>query len=242
VPERIGMPRRRFVGTAASAAGLALGAWLWVPLFTRAQTAPVKPSPQTIGPGTPTPVPKPRAVRAPGSQRVQAFLEFPDRVALSGGDISVAGESVSPEHPNTAEVLSADLGSRNPATPGPTAGAQSGKAEFEALRIGKVVDLTSADVFAAATQGAFFPQVNLYIRRPSGAPQGDDLVYQFKAVAVTKVEVQTDGSSEQPIETVEFAFGALQITYQSPTGVTSAPQAWSTVLNQPVFETTPAGT
>jgi type VI secretion system secreted protein Hcp len=234
------MSRRRFVGTSASAAGLAVGAWLWMPLFSHAQTTPAKPNPLAIGTGTPTPVPKPRAVRAPGSGGVQAFLEFPDPVSLSGGDLSVQGESPNADHPNTVEVLSADLGVSQAVTIGSaTGGAGTGKAQFEALRIDKAVDLSSADLFAVAAAGGFFPQVNLYVRRPNGAAQGDDVVYQFKTVAVTKIDILNDSGSDQPTETVEFTFGALQITYQSPTGVTPTPKAWSTVLNQPVFETTP---
>ena len=237
------MSRRRFVGTSASAAGVAVGAWLWMPLFSQAQTTPAKPNPLTIGAGTPTPVPKPRPVRAPGSGNVQAFLEFADPVSLSDGDLRVLGDSPNGDHPNTIEVLSAELGVSQPVSIGTiSGGAGSGKAQFEALRIGKAVDLSSADLFAVAAQGAFFPQVNLYVRRPNGAAQGDDVVYQFKTVAVTKIDIQNDRGADQPTETVEFAFGALQITYQSPTGVTPTPQAWSTVLNQPVFDTTPAGT
>jgi type VI protein secretion system component Hcp len=240
VPERIGMSRRRFVGTSASAAGVAVGAWLWVPLFTHAQTTLPKPNPLKPGSGTPTPVPKPRAARPPVSQGVQAFLEFPDPLALSDGAVSVAGDSLNADHPHTVEVMSAELGMRQSVDIGSAAsGAGAGKAEFQALRIDKAVDLTSADLFAAATQGVFFRQLNLYVRRPNGAAQGDDAVYQFKTVAVTRIEVQNDSTSNQPTETVEFAFGALQITYQSPTGVMPTPRAWSTVLNQPVFDTTP---
>jgi type VI secretion system secreted protein Hcp len=214
---------------------LALGAWLWVPLLSQAQPRPSPPL-KPLGP-TPTPVPlvKPIALQAPGGSGVAFFLEFPTPSEGGLRPISLAGESTDAAHPNTVELLSASLGIRMPTpTASSPGGAAAGKAEFQALRVIKNVDLASPGLFFAAGQGAQFPLVNLYVRRSGG----DDTtpLYQFKQVHVTRSVVAADSSVDQPQETVEFVFGAMRISYASQPAVTAA---WSTVLNQATFEVGP---
>jgi type VI secretion system secreted protein Hcp len=229
------MSRRRFVEMTVGAAGAALGTWLWVPVLGHAQPTPPR-VPAPFG-ATPTPVPlvKPITLQAPGGTGVAFFLEFPAPSEGGLSQISLTGESTDAAHPNTIELLSAELGIRNRTTIGSSqGGAGAARAEFEALRVLKSVDLASPHLLLAAGEGVHFPQMNLYVRRPGS----DDTVplYQFKLVYVTRSVIAADGTVEQPQETVDFVFGAMQISATSqPVDVA----AWSAVLNQPIFDVGP---
>jgi type VI secretion system secreted protein Hcp len=234
--------RRRFVGRAAAgAAGVAVGAWVWVPLLSHAQTTappPRTPPTGTAAPGagaaTPTPLPKPQVQRAPLGQGAGLFLEFIE--PAQGATAPLTGESADPAHPRTVELVSGSLGIRNPTTVGSVSGgAGAGKPQFEALRIVKNVDVTSPTLLMAAGQGTSFPQVNVYVRRGGG----DDLVtYRFAQARVAAIAIAS--SDDNPQETVDFVFGAMDITYPGgTTGGIPGTAAWSVVNNQPVFEVGP---
>jgi type VI protein secretion system component Hcp len=228
------MSRRRFVGSTASAAGAVLGAWLWVPLLTQAQTTPAQSPP----PGrTPTPVPKPKILpAAPAGQGDRFFLEFAPPTDADTAAFTVGPQSGDQAHPDSIELLEAALGIENPATIGSaSSGVGAGKASFEALRIVKSVDATSPDLVALCGQGATFPQMSMYVRRAGS--DTDDLVYQFKLVKLTRIEVDADSGGDAPQETVDFVFGALQIAYTSVGATSPMTAAWSVVQNQPVFDT-----
>lgn len=234
-PQPPGMSRRRFVGTTVGAASAAVGAWLWVPLLGQAQTTSPQPAAPPGATPTPTPLVKPITLQAAGGSGVAFFLEFPQPSEGGSSAITLTGESTDPAHPNTIDLLSAALGIRTPVTIGSSAGgAGAGKPQFEALRVIKNVDSASPGLFSAAGQSANFPLMNLYVRRP-GADETTPL-YQFKLVLVTRSVVAGDSTVDQPQETVDFEFGAMQVSASAqPTDIA----AWSSVLNQPIFEVGP---
>jgi type VI protein secretion system component Hcp len=141
----------------------------------------------------------------------------------------------SSKHADGIDLLEAALGVENPATIGSASSAgAAGKASFEALRIVKSVDATSPDLVALCGQGTTFPRMSLYVRRAGS--DTDDVVYQFKLVKLTRMEVDADTSGDAPQETVDFVFGALQIEYTGVGATSPMTAAWSVVENQPVFD------
>jgi type VI protein secretion system component Hcp len=230
------LSRRRFVGRTAGAAGAALGAWLWVPLLSQAQTIPPPKKPAAaLAEAAATPIPKPQARQAPAGQGLQMFLEFPQ--PLPGATDPLVGESTGAAHPRTVELISASLGIKNPTNIGAAAGgAVAGRAAFEALRIVKNVDATSPTLLTVAGQGVAFPQLNVYVRR--AGDEDDLLAYRFKLALVTAIA--TASSDDSPQETVDFVFGAMDITYPgAPTGDEPGTAAWSVVTNQPELDVGP---
>jgi type VI protein secretion system component Hcp len=233
----VSFSRRRFVGAAAGVVGAAASSWLWVPIMVHAQTAP-RTTPPVAG-ATPTPAPRRVARAAPGAAAVGLFLDITRPARGVSGPIVVTGGSEDATHSRSIELLSAELGLDREATIGSAAGgAELGKAEFQALKITKRVDLASVGLFAAAAEGASFPQAELYVRR---GPDSSEVVYDFRLLLVQSIV--TTGDSESPIETVEFAFGAMGLSAaarRSPDTrdvLTSA--NWSQVINQPVLDVTP---
>jgi hypothetical protein len=78
----------------------------------------------------------------------------------------------------------------------------------------------------------------LYVRR---GPAFSEVVYDFRLLLVQSIV--TSGDNDSPIETVQFAFGAMGLSAaaqgpaQTRDVLTSA--NWSQVLNQPVLDVTP---
>jgi type VI secretion system secreted protein Hcp len=172
------------------------------------------------------------------------FLEFtPIQIGVAG-IVKISGESQDKAHQGTVALKSFDFGVENRQTIGSaTGGAGAGKAAFQTFRVGKNVDSTSPQLLLASAVGAHFPQVNLYLRKAGGAgaaAPGDYLIYRFKMVLVTSVSWAGTSGDDQPQETVEFQFGALQVSYaaQSPTGQLSPTPIvtqWSQVTNTAEF-------
>jgi type VI protein secretion system component Hcp len=93
---------------------------------------------------------------------------------------------------------------------------------------------------------AHFPQVDLYIRKAGTAPVTGGgtghsyLLNTFRMVFITTVFWSGGSGQEAPIETVDFVYGALGISYysQDATGAL-APQPetaqWSQVSNMPTL-------
>jgi type VI secretion system secreted protein Hcp len=172
------------------------------------------------------------------------FLEFTPIQIGTLGSVKISGESLDKAHQGTVALNSFELGVENDQTIGSgTSGAGTGKAVFQPFRVTKNVDTSSPNLVLASAAGAHFPQVNLYLRKTgaSGVLPGDYLVYRFKMVFVSSVAWSGSSGDELPQETVEFQYGALQVSYaaQSPTGQLQTPLVtqWSQITNTPEFVT-----
>ena len=119
-----------------------------------------------------------------------------------------------------------------------TTGAGAGKAEFQEFTVKKAVDKASPLLFLACGAGATYDNVNLILRKATGASDGSTginyLQWTFNMFAVEKIE----WSYGDPFceENVTFKFGACQIQYFQQLGTTNqltkiTPQQWSQVVN-----------
>ncbi|BCH19965.1 type VI secretion system tube protein Hcp [Mesorhizobium sp. L-2-11] len=123
-----------------------------------------------------------------------------------------------------------------------TAGAGSGKAEFEVFTIKKQVDNASASLYVACGRGAHFNGVDLKLFKSTGAglaTAGSNLFlhWTFNMLAIEKVEWSY--AEEAPEETITFRFGACKIIYyaQDDTGaLTKAGEGiWNQIANSTDF-------
>jgi type VI secretion system secreted protein Hcp len=122
-----------------------------------------------------------------------------------------------------------------------TTGAGAGKAEFQEFAIKKQVDSASATLFLACGCGANFDNVQLVLRKATGATSSSTtevfLRWTFLMMVVEKIEWAYGDPS--PEETVTFKFGACQVEYfqQDAKGNLNkkTPQVWSQVKARNVF-------
>ena len=173
-----------------------------------------------------------------------AFLQFPKPAAA--GNIQPTGESLDIAFKGAIQVIDFALGSENPTTLGSSTGAGAGKVRLSELVIKKKADKASGPLFQACSTGAHFPEAILSVRKSSvsaktGAPY---LVYRLSMVFCTKVE-WTGPADDGAAETVTFAYGALQVVYQTTdatgTAVGSASTTtWNQLTNSPQYPVTGA--
>ncbi|MBX5230607.1 Hcp1 family type VI secretion system effector [Rhizobium sp. NLR9b] len=123
-----------------------------------------------------------------------------------------------------------------------TAGAGSGKAEFEVFTIKKQVDNASASIYVACGRGAHFNSVDLKLFKSTGAGLATAssnlfLHWSFNMLAIEKVEWAY--SEDAPEETITFRFGACKLIYyvQDDKGVLkkSGEGIWNQISNSTDF-------
>jgi len=165
----------------------------------------------------------------------EAFLQF-TKPTIQG--IQVVGETVDPAFKGAIQVLDFTFGAENATTIGSTAtGAAAGKARLNEFVVRKNTDKASGSLFQACCTGVHSPEAVLSIRKTVGTGKPSVyLTYRFSMVFCSKVEWSGPGD-EGPIESVSFAYGALQVAYQAIDGTTGAlvgtPSAitWNQVAN-----------
>jgi type VI secretion system secreted protein Hcp len=145
---------------------------------------------------------------------------------------------------NTAVVQLVDFsfGMHNTIAIGSTStGAGVGKAQFNELKVTKRIDKSSASLFKAASTGAHFAVVQLYIRKAGGNANSIYLGYEFQLVYVSEIDWSGSSGDETPSESVTFEYGALAVAYhpQNPDGTLAAPiiGRWNEVTNTNVLQT-----
>ncbi|WP_192246839.1 type VI secretion system tube protein Hcp [Mesorhizobium silamurunense] len=116
-----------------------------------------------------------------------------------------------------------------------TAGAGSGKAEFEVFTIKKQVDNASASLYVACGRGAHFNGVDLKLFKSTGAGLATAasnlfLHWSFNMLAIEKVEWSF--AEEAPEETITFRFGACKIIYYGQDDKGSLTKAGEGIWNQ----------
>jgi type VI secretion system secreted protein Hcp len=125
---------------------------------------------------------------------------------------SIPGPSTS--KPNAIDVLSFSFGASQTATYGTGASgkeAKSGRADFSNLSIMKVADKTTPFLFEACVKGNILKSVQLLYDKPVQGTQQDYFKITLGDALVTSC--QQSGSSENPTESVSFAFQSIEVAY-----------------------------
>lgn len=123
----------------------------------------------------------------------------------------------STSNPNHIDILSFSWGVSQTATYGAGASGQeakAGRANFSDLSIMKVLDKTSPALADACARGMIIPSVYILYDKPigaSGATQASYYRLYLKDALITSVQVS--GSSENPSESVTFAYQAVEYAY-----------------------------
>jgi len=91
--------------------------------------------------------------------------------------------------------------------------AKAGRADFSNLTIMKVLDKTSPLLFDHCASGNILPKVYILYDKPVGDQQQDYFRIWCKDALITSV--QLSGSSENPTESVSFAFQATEVAYKA---------------------------
>ena len=140
-----------------------------------------------------------------------AFLTFAGTAASPFGPIAINGKSTDPDHPGAIELKAFDFAIANTVSIGSAGGgAGAGKAQFRPLQIIKAVDSTSPAFLMLVGAGAHFQTVRLALRK---AGKLDFVVYTFGLVFVTSQETTGSAGDNSPTETINFAYGSLQVQF-----------------------------
>src|SRR5256714_705210 len=90
--------------------------------------------------------------------------------------------------------------------------AKAGRADFSNLTIMKVLDKTSALLCDHCASGDVLKEVYILYDKPVGDKQQDYFRIYLKDALITSV--QMSGSSENPTESVSFAFQGVEVAYR----------------------------
>jgi type VI secretion system secreted protein Hcp len=89
--------------------------------------------------------------------------------------------------------------------------ARSGRANVSDVSIMKVLDKTSPLLFDHCVSGDYLKKVDILYDKPMGASQEDYFKIHMEDALITSV--QLSGSSENPMESVSFAFSKVKVSY-----------------------------
>lgn len=114
------------------------------------------------------------------------------------------------------DVLSFSWGSSMATTYGAGASgkeARAGRADFSNLTIMKVLDKTSPQLFSNCVTGDIMTKVELIYDKAVATSQEDYFRITLKDALLTSV--QLSGSSENPTESISFAYQAIEVAYKA---------------------------
>lgn len=117
------------------------------------------------------------------------------------------------------DILSFSFGASNSAVIGPgSSGGESraGRADVSNLTIMKVLDKTSPLLFDDCVTGDYLKKVELQYFKPVGDQQQPYFKVHMENALITSI--QLSGSSENPTESVSFAFEKVKISYNPEEG------------------------
>ena len=116
--------------------------------------------------------------------------------------------------PNHIDVLSFSWGVSQTAVYGAGASgkeAKAGRADFSNLTIMKVLDKTSPLLFDDCVTGNYLKKVDVVYDKPMGDDQQDYFKIHMEDALITSI--QLSGSSENPVESISFAFSKVKVSY-----------------------------
>lgn len=157
---------------------------------------------------------------------VEIFLKFTPEVK---------GESKAKGFEGQIQVFSWSFGASNPTTIGTGGGASSGKVQVSGLSLQKEVDAASVFLFKQCCLGKHFDGAKLIQREAGGDAPVEFLIADMKMVFIESISWGGSAGGGKPSESVNLAFGAIELTYNEQTekgGATKhGPVQWSLVKN-----------
>lgn len=124
-------------------------------------------------------------------------------------------EGPSTSKPKCIDILSFSWGVSQTSVYGTGASgkeAKAGRADFSNLTVMKVLDKTSPLLADHCASGNILKEVYMIYDKPVGDKQEDYFRIYLKDALITSL--QLSGSSENPTESVSFAFQAVEIAYK----------------------------
>ena len=112
------------------------------------------------------------------------------------------------------DILSFSFGASNTATYGAgSSGSESraGRADIGNVSVMKVTDKTTPLLFDDCVTGNVLPKVELFYDKPMGDQQEDYFKILMEDAIITSYQVS--GSSENPTESLTFAFEKIKVSY-----------------------------
>jgi type VI secretion system secreted protein Hcp len=89
--------------------------------------------------------------------------------------------------------------------------ARAGRASVSDVTIMKVLDKTSPLLFDDCVTGNYLTKVDLIYDKPMGDSQEDYFKIHMEDALITSI--QLSGSSENPVESISFAFSKVKVSY-----------------------------
>jgi type VI secretion system secreted protein Hcp len=133
---------------------------------------------------------------------VNAYLVIADR----------PGPSTSKQ--DAIDILSFSFGASQTAVIGAGSSggeARSGRASVSDVTIMKVLDKTSPLLFDDCVTGNYLKKVDIIYDKPMGDSQEDYFKIHMEDALITSI--QLSGSSENPVESISFAFSKVKVSY-----------------------------
>jgi len=112
------------------------------------------------------------------------------------------------------DILSFSFGASNTAVIGAgSSGGESraGRANLSDVTIMKVMDKTSPLLFDDCCTGNYLKKVDIIYDKPMGDDQQDYFKIHMEDALITSI--QFSGSSENPVESISFAFAKIKVSY-----------------------------
>jgi type VI secretion system secreted protein Hcp len=94
--------------------------------------------------------------------------------------------------------------------------ARAGRANLQDVTIMKVLDKTSPLLFDDCVTGNYLKKVDVVYDKPMGDSQEDYFKIHMEDALITSI--QLSGSSENPIESITFAFSKVKVSYNPEEG------------------------
>jgi type VI secretion system secreted protein Hcp len=94
--------------------------------------------------------------------------------------------------------------------------ARSGRANVSDVTIMKVLDKTSPLLFDDCVTGNYLKKVDIIYDKPMGDSQEDYFKIHMEDALITSI--QLSGSSENPMESISFAFSKVKVSYNPEEG------------------------
>src|SRR4030088_1057567 len=115
---------------------------------------------------------------------------------------------------NAIDILSFSFGASQTAVLGPGSSggeARAGRADVQNVSIMKVLDKTSPLLFDDCVTGNYLKKVDIIYDKPMGDSQEDYFKTHMEDALITSI--QLSGSSENPMESISFAFSKVKVSY-----------------------------
>jgi len=120
---------------------------------------------------------------------------------------------------NAIDILSFSFGASMSAVIGAGSSggeARSGRANVSDVTIMKVLDKTSPLLFDDCVTGNYLTKVDVIYDKPMGDDQQDYFKIHMEDALITSINLS--GSSENPMESISFAFSKVKVSYNPEEG------------------------